>query len=94
MERLLKTTLVSGQARHTTVTKGEILFDFPHTIFLNTFLTSRVSFWMDRMETNGRHPGTRGQLPAEHLKPEVGESCLVFIYSFTGVIYREISLLP
>lgn len=57
------------------MTKGEIPFDFPYIIFLNTFLIPRVSFWMDEMETNGRHPRSRGRLPADHLKPEVGESC-------------------
>lgn len=82
MERLLKTTLVSGQAWHIIVTKGEILFDFPHIILLNTFITPRVPFWMDGMETNGRYPGSRGQLPAEHLKPEVGESCGRVLYLF------------
>lgn len=74
MERLLKTTLVSGQAWHTTVTEGEILFDFPHAIFLNTCL---VSFWMDRRETSGIHPRSRS--PSRQGR-WVLWSCLVFIY--------------
>lgn len=66
------------------------------TIFLNTFLTPRISFGMDRMETNGRRPRRRGQLPAEHLKPEVGESCGHVLYLFIKFLLlpRGISLLP
>lgn len=84
MERLLKTSLVSGKPDTPMWfwNRGDILFDFPDKILLNTSLIPRESSWMYRMEMNG----TRGSCLQSTLKLQVGGSCLVFINSFTGLI--------